>query len=150
MKRRLIFIAIAGFIIIGILFYVVYFNPRIAFKRTFGCELPDSAVIVNYEHIEHLFLENVLYFKVSLNESDYDRLKKEFSEILVDAGFMEMTEDDFIPNMEYNCSWWDLNDDEIQLGYYAMQSGKKGAKTVILYVFFAESAEGEYYIYASN
>ena len=164
MKRKIIItlVVIAGLLVLTILTYVIvhtaesmYYspkNPETAFKRLFRFELPDSAVIENFQR-EKSGSDCFFKFKIALDENDYVIVKNEFEKNLSETGFREMSDGEFIPpGFKNTCEWWDMNEDDIIEKYCKVRSGRKnifgiGEKSVWSYVFFTQNNKGQYFLY---
>ena len=51
-----------------------------------------------------------------------------------------------IPAFGATCSWWDLDEDEVVLGYTAFREGIR-AKTRLVYAFITRDIDGQYHLY---
>ena len=149
MKVKKIIIIICLIIILispYLLFYIIGINPSMIFERKFGFKLPDSIKIE--KHSFYYFDEEILFMKASFDEDDYAKLKGDLQNYFSEKGH-EIESDTLIPTFIYACSWWDMNKDEIILGYYKLMSGKY-ASTKSVYVFITQNDEGQYFLYVVN
>ncbi len=150
-RKVLVFIIVFTLLIFAsvIIIRSVYLNSQITFKRILGFKLPDSVSIINYSYNEYLFSDSYFYFKIGCSENDCNNIENEIVKRSQESGLSKMTQKDSIPRFKNSCSWWDLNEDDILVGYCAVDSGMV-VKTKFLYIFFVKDKQGQYFTYIAN
>lgn len=116
------------------------------FEKKFEFKLPNSIKIEKQSF--YYFNEETLYMKASFDEDDYIKLRDNLQIYFNKRGY-ELKSDEIIPTFIYACSWWDMNKDDIIIGYHALTSGKH-SKTNSIYVFITKNEEDQYFLYVKH
>ena len=146
MKKYSVLIIIGGILVILVGVAILYLRPRQVFRRMFGCSLPESAIILDYNY---QFLDDSLDCKISFNEADYSAIESGVTKYYEKYGLVEVSDEESLPYFNATCSWWDMNRDDVVLAYQAMMSGKR-AKTKLSYSFIVRNSDGQYYLYIAS
>ena len=152
-------------VVSGIVYYIIEINkpkivfepyeeptyePYAMFELYFGFEIPDSAVIGNFDHYEPIRDEHCVFYKIAISESDYSYVK----DLLLAPGSVYYNSVDFesayIPtHLTKKCKWWDLNQSDVLISFCRWTRGRL-ALTRSFYVSFSQDASGQYYMYAAG
>lgn len=135
-------------VLLIIIVVVCSFSPAKIFQRKFGFNLPESAKILNYDYF--FFDEGRLYLKVSFGARDFDEIKRDIFSYVEKYTFRDILYDNTsLPNFINTCTWWDMNEDELELAYSKPKRGKR-VMTVWMYLFVVKNVEDQYFLYVVN
>jgi len=136
----LIFVLLVTAAVVVILWF---FSPRTIFERNFGIELPKSAEVTDYKYT---LVRDKLILKVKLDTESYTEL----AEQLPSLGWAEYIPDDIITYMD-NCTWWNVKEEDIILGYIRNTGKRFLTQTVPVRtdIYITQDANGQFYLYVS-
>ncbi|OPX44080.1 hypothetical protein CLHUN_21050 [Ruminiclostridium hungatei] len=150
-QKKYIFIVISIIVLLCVVL-VIYFTlqsrPRNVIEDKLKIRLPSTSSTVNYH-----YNNDGGYFKakILIEEKTLIDLKSQ-----LDVRFFgqTMSKSDIaqIPNFKGTCQWWDLNIEDIDVGYMNFIDEKKlfgGIYPHQVWAFITKEKDGRYYLYIS-
>lgn len=139
-------------IIVGVaVIYIIQKNkPCNIIESKLKIKLPISSEIVEFYHNrsnEHFKA------KILIPEQGVEDLKKQLDNFFY-GEVLDKTELEGY-NFKSTCSWWDLDNNDIETMYNIMISGKRkffilpAPKTINIWAFISKNKDGQYYLYIS-
>lgn len=121
-NKNLIKILVA-IILVGIIFMPCYNakrNPEKVIERKILLTLPKTSNII---HFKYYIWNKRFATKIQINDHDIEKIKEDLLK------YFEMEYDkesnQYIPNIGLNVSWWDLDDNNIEVCYFIATDGTK-------------------------
>lgn len=103
--------------------------------------LPQNSKIIHYdEHGEYYF-----YTKVMINKDDLNFINSQ-----LDAYFIKPFDKlpNYVPNFINVCTWWDLEQKDVDLSYHKFESGGDGGpQTIDVWAFVTKSIDNHRFLY---
>jgi hypothetical protein len=150
--KRKIAVSIIGIILmVGIIFatYLIYQSrPKHVIESRLKFRLPSDSEIVNYSYDY-----NGGYFdtKIVIGDKSVSVVKEQLNSFFGEVAPRKAIES--MPSYKNTCSWWDLNNQNIEVSYVGFVYEKKwfgySPKSHEVWAFISKDKEEKYYLYIS-
>ena len=154
MKKTFIIGSIIGLSLVCLLvIFLALYSPKKVFERKFGFALPQVATVVN---CNYSLLDDRLRCKIVFKNEDFPEIEKGLREYYEKhRSLSENNAWPVLPNFSNTTSWWDLNEDDVQLSFFAMLGGESISvfasrpMTVYSFAFLTQLDDGQCALYIS-
>lgn len=149
-KHVIIWILFIIIIIMVIILFTPYYKPMKVIEKKLNLTFTSSAQIIHFNYDR---LSEDLNAKILIDSQDVDNLRKSLLNYF-GKEYIVQTNDD-LPHNQFIFPWWDLDENEIEVCYMKIESGKRhwflpSPKTVIFWAIISRQDDENYYLYLSR